>query len=618
MNYEPMRRVGAAGRQMLVAAAAAEWGVPASECTTTPGVVHHVASRRQATYAQLAVKAAAIPAPKLESVTLKDPKTFRIIGKPTPNIDSQDVVEGKPIFGIDTVVPGMKYAVFHKCPVFYGKCMDANLDEVKRQPGVRDAFMIDGGTELGGLSSGVAIVADTWWHANQARRVLKVQWDEGQMADHSSAGYAAQAKALMAKPPQANIRTDGDVEAAFASAAKIVEAEYAYPFVSHQALEPQNCTARWNPDGKLEVWAPTQDPEPGRQMTAKTLGIKPEDVSIHLIRCGGGFGRRLMNDYMVEAAAIARQAKVPIKLVWSREDDTRHDIYRPGGFHKLKAALDSSGKITAWKDHFVTFSVNGEVGRRADYPPTEFPARLIPDFKLDTSMIESQVPMGSMRAPRSNALAYVVQSFMDELAHAAGKDPVEFQLALLGEPRTFGDKNTFEGYETGRMAAVVKLVAERSGWGKRKLPAGNALGFASFYSHRGYFAEVVEANVSDSGQVKVEKVWVVGDVGRQIVNPSGADGQVQGAILDGISQALGQQITFENGRTKQSNLGEYPLMRMTGAPPIDVHFHLTDNPPTGLGEPALPPVIPALCNAVFAATGKRVRSLPINANLSKA
>jgi isoquinoline 1-oxidoreductase beta subunit len=353
-------------------------------------------------------------------------------------------------------------------------------------------------------------------------------------------------------------------------------------------------------------------------MTAKTLGIKPEDVSIHLIRCGGGFGRRLMNDYMVEAAAIARQAKVPIKLVWSREDDTRHDIYRPGGFHKLKAALDSSGKITAWKDHFVTFSVNGEVGRRADYPPTEFPARLIPDFKLDTSMIESQVPMGSMRAPRSNALAYVVQSFMDELAHAAGKDPVEFQLALLGEPRTFGDKNTFEGYETGRMAAVVKLVAERSGWGKRKLPAGNALGFASFYSHRGYFAEVVEANVSDSGQVKVEKVWVVGDVGRQIVNPSGADGQVQGAILDGISQALGQQITFENGRTKQSNLGEYPLMRMTGAPPIDVHFHLTDNPPTGLGEPALPPVIPALCNAVFAATGKRVRSLPINANLSKA
>jgi isoquinoline 1-oxidoreductase beta subunit len=387
MNWTPIRRVGAAGRQMLVQAAADGWGVAASECTTTPGVVHHLASKRSAPYGQLAAKAAALPAPKLETVTLKDPKAFRIIGKPTPNIDGPAVVAGKPLFGIDTVVPGMKYAVFQKCPVFYGHCTDANLGEIKAMSGVVDAFMIDGGKDPGGLASGVAIVADTWWHANRARQALKVKWDEGRMADHSSDGYAAQAKALVAKPPEMTLRQDGDVDVAFRGAAKVVEADYAYPFISHATLEPQNCTARWNPDGKLELWAPTQNPEPGRQLTAKTLGIKPDDIAIHMIRCGGGFGRRLMNDYMVEAAAIARQAKVPVKLVWSREDDMRHDMYRPGGWHKLKAGLDSSGKVTAWKNHFVSFGADGKFLTAAECPPTEFPARFIPNYKFDVSLI---------------------------------------------------------------------------------------------------------------------------------------------------------------------------------------------------------------------------------------
>lgn len=616
-NWIPMRQVGAAGRAMLIEAAAKDWGVPAAECTTTAGIVHHTASKRQAAYGALAAKAAALPAPKLETVALKDPKTFRIIGKAITNIDGPAVVTGKPLFGIDAVVPGMKYAVYQKCPVFYGNCMDANLAEIKAMPGVRDAFMIDGNKELGGLSSGVAIVADTWWHANRARAKLTVKWDEGGFADHSTAGYDAAAKALFAKAPEKNIRSDGDVEAAFRGAAKVIEAEYSYPFVSHQPMEPQNCTAAWGPDGKLTLWAPSQNPEPGRQLVAKTLGVKPEDIQIHMLRCGGGFGRRLSNDYMVEAAAIARQAKMPIKMLWSREDDMRHDMYRPGGYHRLKGAVDASGKVIAWKTHFVSFGADGKFISAADCSPTEWPARFIDNYQLDTSLIATQVPTGPMRAPRSNALAFVFQSFADELAHAAGKDPLEFQVALLGEPRQFGEKNSRDGYDSGRMTAVLKAVGERSGWGKRSLPPRTGLGVAHFFSHLGYFAEVVEATVADSGQVKVNKVWVVGDVGNQIINPSGAINQVQGSVLDGIAQALGQAITFENGRTKQSNFGEYPLMRMANAPVVDVHFLLSDNPPTGLGEPALPPVIPALCNAVFAITGKRVRTLPIRAEMLK-
>ena len=611
-DWMPMRQVGAVGRQMLVQAAADSWGVPAAELTTSAGVVHHAKTGRSMTYGELATKAAALPTPKRTTVVLKDPKDFRIIGKRTTNVDTAAIVTGTPIFGIDATVPGMKYAVFQKCPVFYGNCMEANLDELKALPGVRDAFMIDGGKDLGGLSSGVAIVADTWWHANRARQQLKVRWDTGPYSEHSSEGYHAEAQALHAKGPQMNILTVGDVDAAFAGAAKVLEAEYAYPFVSHSPMEPMNCTAAWSPDGKLEIWAPTQLPEPGRQLIVKTLGVKPEDITVHMRRSGGGFGRRLSNDYMVEAAAIAKQAKVPVKLLWTREDDMHHDMYRPGGYHKLKAAVDSSGKVVAWQDHFVSFGVDGKFVSSADMAPTEFPARFVPNYKLDASMIDTQVPTGPMRAPRSNALAFVEQSFVDELAHAAGKDPLEFQIAMLGEPRLYGEKYTREAFDAGRMQAVLRLVGERSGWGKRSLPPRTGLGVAHYLSHLGYFAEVVEASVDENGRIKPHKVWVVGDVGSQIINPSGAENQVNGAVLDGLGQALGQQITFEKGATKQSNFGEYPLIRMAVSCPVDVHFHITDNPPTGLGEPALPPVIPALCNAIFAATGKRVRKLPID------
>jgi isoquinoline 1-oxidoreductase beta subunit len=604
LNYDSMRRVGAAGRQMLVDAAATDWGVPAAECSTTPGVVHHKGSGRSARYGDLAGKAAAQPAPKLEALALKDPKSFRIIGKATGNIDGPAVVSGKPLYGIDVALPGMKYAVYQKCPVFYGTCVGANFDEVKTAKGVTDAFMIDGTKDLAGLSSGVAIVADSWWRANKARQLLKVQWDEGAFADHSSAGYDIKAKAMSDAPPAKVLRKDGDPDAALIGAAHVVEAAYSYPFVSHSPLEPQNCTARWDGD-TLEIWASTQNPEPGRQLLAKTFGITPDKIAIHMMRCGGGFGRRLSNDYMVEAAAIARVAKCPIKLVWSREDDMRHDLYRPGGYHYLKGGIDASGKLVAWKNHFVTFSRNGKPANSADCSATEYPARFVPNFELGMSTMETLVPTGPLRAPRSNALSFVFQSFIDELAHAAGQDPVQFQLALLATP------TAHDGYDSGRASAVIRTVAERSGWG-RNLAPGRGLGIAQHFSHAGYFAEVVEAGVDKTGQVRVYKVWVVGDVGSQIINPSGAINQVQGAVLDGLAQALGQAITFDKGRTTQSNFGDFNLMRIMDAPPVDVHFLITDHPPTGLGEPALPPAPPALCNAIFAATGKRIRTLPID------
>ena len=356
-----------------------------------PGMVMHKASNRSLGYGALAAKAATLSAPNLEQVALKDPKTFHIIGKFTANVDGQAVVTGKPLFGIDITVPGMKYAVYQKCRVFGGSCRNANFDVVKAQPGVRQAFMIDGGTDLTGLLSGIAVVADSWWQADKARKLLEVDWNEGPTAAMSSEGFAKQAAAFSAGAPQTNLRKDGDVDAALSGAAKVVEAQYTYPFVAHAPLEPQNCTARWV-DDKVEIWAPTQNPEPGRAIVARTFNIKPENVTIHLIRSGGGFGRRLSNDYMVEAAAIAKQAGMPVKLVWTREDDMAHDFYRPGGFHYLKGGVDSAGKLVAWKNHFVSYGVDGKFASSADLGANEFPGRLIPNFDTGYSLIPFGMP----------------------------------------------------------------------------------------------------------------------------------------------------------------------------------------------------------------------------------
>jgi isoquinoline 1-oxidoreductase beta subunit len=617
-NWEPLRRAGAAGRQMLTAAAAATWGVPASECLAESGRVHHRASGRSLGYGDLATRAATQPVPDPATVPLKSPADYQILGKPTPGVDNRAIVTGAPIYSIDFTLPGMLFAVFEKCPVFGGTVASATLDEVKAQPGVRHAFVVDGGADLTGLLGGVAIVADTWWQAQSARRALTVTWHEGPTASQSSAAFAERAQELFAQPPGFTIVRNGDEEAALSRASRVVEGTYAYPFIAHAPLEPQNCAAHYK-DGAIEIWAPSQTPQRGRDMVAQTLGLPPEKITFHLMQAGGGFGRRLSNDYVVEAAWIAWVVGVPVKLLWTREDDMRHDFYRPGGFHKLQAGLDAAGALTAWRGHFVSYGAlrppadnPRAFAPSANVPPTEFPSGFVPDFAIHCSLMPLGVPTGALRAPRSNAVAWVYQSFIDECAHAAQADPVRFRIDLLKAERRQASGEPAGAFDAARMRAVLEEVATRASWGRR-MPAGSGLGVAFHYSHRGYFAEVAEVSVTDDKAVTVHRVWVVGDVGRQIINPSMAENQVQGAVMDGLAELMAQEITIERGRTMQSNFHQFQLLRMRHAPPeIDVHFRLTDHPPTGLGEPALPPVLPAVCNAIFAITGTRVRSLPLS------
>ena len=625
-NWTPMRQVGAAARAMYVAAAAKQWNVPETELTTASGKVIHAGSNRSATYAQLSSTVAGMPAPAIASLKLKDPKDYKIIGKSQANPDIQAIVTGKPIFGIDVKVPGMLYAVFEKCGVFGGKVISANLDEIKKLPGVRQAFVVERPDITDavipgdpGLENGIAILADTWWHANNARKQLKVTWNEGPRAAGSSTKYAANAEELAKKGPARTIRADGDADGALKSAAKVVEASYSYPFIAHAPLEPQGATASFK-DGKLEIWSNSQIPGNGRRMTVQALGITDKDITQHMVRGGGGFGRRLNNDYFVEAAYIAKQAGVPVKLIWSREDDMTHDYYRPGGRQDLKAGVDASGKVVAWKNHFISYGDGERFVASGAMGPTEFPQRFVPNYHLGASVQPLAIRTGALRAPSSNAFAFVIQSFIDELAHAAGKDPVQFRLDLLSAPPPdagnaapgAGGGFAQAGLDAERMKGVVKLVAEKSGWGKKTLPKGTAMGVGFHFSHRGYFAHVAEVKVDAANKVKINKVWVAGDVGSQIINPGAAENICQGAVIDGISEMM-QEITIEGGKVQQTNYHQHTIMRLTQAPPeVEVHYLKSNNPPTGLGEPALPPILPAVANAIFSATGQRVRQLPLS------
>ena len=624
-NWEAMRQMGGAVRQMLIAAAAQTWGVSAEECSTASGVVYHRASNRSLRYGELATKAATMPVPAFASLKLKDPKDYKIIGTTTAGVETKEILTGKPIFGIDVTVPGMLYAAFEKTPVLGGRVVSANLDAVKAMKGVKHAFIVEGIPmssdypnylfEGPGFEAGVAIVADSWWAAQSARRKLEVKWDLGKWATQDSDANTRRADELSKRPAARTLRTEGDVEAAFKrDDVNVVESPYIFPFIAHGTMEPQNCTANYK-DGKIEIWSTSQFPAAGRTAVARLLSIPEADVNIRMVRAGGGFGRRAYNDSMCEAAWISKTVGAPVKLLWSREDDIRHDYYRCGGFQYLKAAVDRTGKIVAWKDHFVAYGEGNAFVNDGGFNAGEFPAGYVENLLVQASTMPLGLKTGALRAPGSNSIAWVMQSFIDELAHAAGKDPVQFRLELLkssnpapaapgrGNPRAMGLNPT-------RMSNVIQLAAEKSGWGKRQLPKGTALGIAFHFSHRGYFAEVAEVAVNADKKVKINKVWVAGDIGSQVINPSAAENQVQGAIVDGLSEMI-QEITLKEGRVIQSNYHQHPWLRMSQAPPVEVHFLRTNNPPTGLGEPALPPLLPAVSNAIFSATGERIRTMPI-------
>ena len=598
-GWDDLRVAGTAARQLLVAAAAEGWGVAADECSTEKGMVMHAKSGKSARYETLLEAAAQLPVPDIDDLNLKSrPSDFSLLGTFVPGVDNHEIHTGQPLFGCDVRLDNMLYAVFEKCPTFGGKVGDANIEEVRKLPGITHAFVVEGTDDPGGLQPGVAIVANTWWEANSARRKLRVDWVTAH-AD-STADYDRQARALLEERGD-TLRSDGDVDATLADATKLVEATYYYPFVSHANMEPQNCTAHFHESGRVEFWAPTQSPKAGRSLVAGTLGIPEDRVHVNLTRIGGGFGRRLRNDFMAEVAWIAREVGQPVQLQWTREDDMRHDFYRPAGWHHFKAGLDDDGRMIAFDHHFVTFGRDGEPVSGAGLSPGHYPAGLVPNFRLRQSLIETNVPTGPWRSPGHSAYCWCYQSFFDEVALAAGRDALEFRLDLLS--RSYGDTEI----DRQRVSDTLKLAAEKAGWGKRELGEDRGLGIAFHYDHLGYVSHVAEV-VADGSTVKVEKVFSAADVG-PILNLSGAKNQVEGCVVDALSTAQ-LEITFANGAAQQSNFSDYELLRIGQAPDIECHFIQSEHSPTGLGEPPIAPATPAITNAIFGATGTRIRELP--------
>jgi isoquinoline 1-oxidoreductase beta subunit len=600
-GWDDLRVAGTAACQLLTLAAADQWGVPASECEAANGQIVHEPTGRTVPYAKLLAAAAELPAPDVDDLELKSrPEDFKLLGTFVPGVDNPKILTGQPLFGCDTRLPGMLYAVYEKSPTFGGRVRRANVERIRSLPGVTHAFVVEGTDDMAGLSPGVAIVATTWWAAQSARKKLDVEWD----TDHSdsSGDYERRAAGLLEQPGE-TLRADGDVERELERARRVVEATYFYPFVSHANMEPQNCTARYDESGRMELWAPTQYPKGGRELIARTLGIAEQDIHVNLTRIGGGFGRRLRNDFMVECAWIAREVGKPVQLQWSREDDMRHDFYRPAAWHHFRAGIDGDGRMAAFDHHFVTFGRDGSPVSGASLSSGHYPAGLVPSFRLRQSLIETNVPTGPWRSPGHSAYCWAYQSFFDEVALAAERDPLEFRLDLLS--KSYGEPPL----DLERTRGTLELAARKAGWESRELGDGRGLGLAFHFDHGGFVSHVAEV-VADGSNVTVEKVWSGVDVG-PVINLSGAKNQVEGAVVDALSTAQ-LEITFDGGATRQSNFNDYALLRNGQAPEIDVHFIQSDNSPSGLGEPPIAPATPAIANAIFAATGTRIRELPFS------
>lgn len=604
------RQAGAAAREMLVSAAAADWGVPAGECRAERGAVLHAASGRKLAYGALAAKAALLPAPK--SPQLKDPADFKIVGQRIPGVDNLDIVTGKVRYASDASLPGMLHAAVARSPVFGGKVLSVDDRAALAVPGVRKVVRFDGHANPTTLVAGVAVLADSTWAALRGRQALQVTWDEGEFREESSASLDRQTGEALAKGGE-RVANDGDVDAAFAGAAKTVEAEYRLPFLAHATMEPLNGLAEVK-EGRARLIVPTQQPGGAAAEVEKVTGVAAKAVEVTFPRIGGGFGRRLMNDYAAEAARLSQLAGAPVKLVSSREDDLRRDFYRTKATHRLRGALDAEGRLTAWHLHSVSASRYAYRGASRNPADSEVlksdpPRRLVPNVRIEWTGLRTGVPVGAWRAPRHCDQAFAVDSFLDELAHAAGKDPLAFRLALYaGDGEIPYEDHGGPTFSPKRMRAVLELAAEKAGWGG-KLPQGRGRGIAAHFTFGTYVAVVVEVSVRED-ILKLQRIVAAADCGL-VVNLSGFESQIEGGVLDGLSAALYGEVTIEKGRPVEKNFDDYPLLRMNQAPPVEVHLTTARYEPRGGGEPGLPPAAPALANAIFAATGKRIRRLPI-------
>ncbi len=631
--FDAMRQTGAAGRLMLIRAAAAQWGVPAADCDTSePHFVRHRSSGRKLGFGELAEAAAKQSVPGREELKLNPPSAWRYIGKDNHHLyDLPDMVNGKARYGIDQAIPGMVYAAVERPAVLGASVKSHDNKEALKVPGVRQTIVLEtfkpphGHQPMGG----VAVIADNTWAAFQGRKKLKVEWDNGSHVGYSSDEFRKTATETARKPGQV-IRNIGDVDASFAKGGKIIEAEYYTPHLAHAPMEPPVAVVDVR-DGKAYCWAPTQDPQQVQKTLADLLGIKPEDVVCHVTLLGGGFGRKSFQDFVAEAAVLSKKVQKPVKMVWSREDDIRFDYYHPSAAMYLKAAVGSDGKPSAWLQRSVFQGSASTTDAEVVYPGqdemdngwTDVPFN-IANHRAECGPARANVRIGWLRSVTNVFHAFAVQSFADELAHAAKKDPVQYQLALLGPDRkvdftrtkylNYGASLDQYPYDTARLRRVIEIAAEKSGWSKRStdLGKGRGMGIAAHRSFLTYVATVVEVEVDDRGQVHIPNVWTAVDAGT-VVSPDNVRYQFEGAAVFGTSLALFGEITTTGGAVNQSNFNNYLLARMNRAPRhIDVHIVESEAPPAGVGEPGVPPFAPALCNAVFAATGKRVRELPLS------